>query len=75
MASHTTSLAHAAHLGLIDAPWTVRPHPEPHSRQHPWLWTCTTTDCQATGAGVNQIDAHHAAATHHLNQHNNEENP
>jgi hypothetical protein len=65
-----TSLAHAARLGLWPAPWTVRPHPEPHGRQHPWLWKCDTTDCEAGGAGVSEPDAHHAAATHHLARHN-----
>lgn len=65
-----TSLAHSTHLGLIDAPWTVRPHPESHGRQHPYLWSCDRSDCESGGVGVNPIDAHHAAAVHHLNQHN-----
>jgi hypothetical protein len=64
-----TSLAHSAHLGLIDAPWTVRPHPEPRNRHHPWLWACDWADCTRAGAGVNPIDTHHTAAVHYLNQH------
>lgn len=70
MSKTATTLAHAALLGLIDAPWTVRPHPEPRGRQHPFLWACDQTDCEGGGAGVSELDAHHAAATHHLNQHN-----
>lgn len=66
-----TTLAQAAHLGLRQMPWTVRPHPEPQDRQHPYLWACDNPDCEAGGPGVSALDAHHAAATHHLNQHAN----
>jgi hypothetical protein len=68
-----TALAHAARLGLTDAPWTVRPHPEPRNRQHPWLWACDIDGCERAGNGVNAIDAHHTAASHYLNQHANQE--
>lgn len=64
-----TALAQAAHLGLRQMPWTVRPHPEPRSRQHPWLWACDTPDCTGAGVGVSGLDAHQAAATHHLSKH------
>jgi hypothetical protein len=65
-----TDLAHSALLDLWSAPWTVRPHPEPRGRQYPWLWACDHPDCEAAGPGVSELDAHHAAATHHLTRHN-----
>lgn len=65
-----TSLAHSARLGLWAAPWTVRQHPQPRGRQHPWLWACDTAGCTAAGAGVNETDAHQQGAEHHLAQHN-----
>lgn len=71
MSKTATTLAHSAILGVIDAPWTVRLHPDPRGRQHPFLWACDTAGCEAAGVGVNELDAHHAAATHHLNQHAN----
>jgi hypothetical protein len=65
-----TSLAQGARHGLRpDAPWTVRAHPEPQGRQHPWLWSCDTTGCQTGGPAVNEGDAHQQAAEHHLNTH------
>lgn len=64
-----TRLAIAAQLRLWPAPWTVRHHPEPADRQHPWLWNCTTTDCDTAGTGVNESDAHQQAAEHHIRDH------
>lgn len=64
-----TELAQAAQLRLWPAPWTVRPHPEPAGRQHPWRWACTTAGCTTGGAGVNEGDAHQQAATHYTRQH------
>ncbi|MEU8893969.1 hypothetical protein [Streptomyces sp. NPDC048442] len=65
----TTELAQAARLGLLAAPWTVRPHPEPADRQHPWLWSCTTPGCPTAGAAVNEGNAHQQAADHHTREH------
>lgn len=65
-----SALAHSARLGLITAPWTVRLHPEPQGRQCPWLWRCDVADCEHGGQGVNETDAHHQAAGHHLSKHN-----
>ncbi|MFG3205314.1 hypothetical protein [Streptomyces sp. NPDC048192] len=69
MTSKATELASAAHLSLWNAPWTVRPHPEPQGRQHPWLWSCTTARCVFSGVGVSEPDAHQQAADHHLRAH------
>jgi hypothetical protein len=64
-----TELAINAHLGLWDAPWAVRQHPNPSGQQHPWLWTCTTPGCRTAGAAVNELDAHGQAADHHTRNH------
>lgn len=68
--STATSLAQSAYLGLRDMPWTVRSHPDPRNRQHPWLWACDHPGCEHGGQGVNALDAHQGAAVHYLNQHN-----
>lgn len=68
-----TDLAQAARLGLITAPWAVRPHPQSRGRQHPWLWSCTHPGCQVGGQGVNEGDAHQQAAEHHLTTHHQPE--
>jgi hypothetical protein len=64
-----TDLAQAAYLGLWDAPWTVRAHPEPQGHQHPWLWSCTTDGCVTGSVGVSEPDAHQQAADHYLSTH------